>query len=304
MAPSRRRTKVRDVGANQSPDNRRRSTRISKRIASPDNQSSSTRQSDTTTRPQKGKRKLSPDAPQRANSKRVDTTAEDSTIVGTSESGSRDHSDEKPPSKCFRISGIPSTWNEDDIFRALHSIDPSLNDQKRPLWVYPGCFGSTRIALLQLNSSAEHQHLSIPESADRTSAVLTIDCHFHDLTPLNSPKGEVIAEFVPIHDCPSYMQMLILGLPCSVIAVTGLAGHAYGSWRSRETHQMWLKDFLPDEVQKIRILSYGYDSSLVGGKTGGSRLLDYQRHFIQQLENARSSVQVSLVSIQAVYWLC
>jgi len=78
-----------------------------------------------------------------------------------------------------------------------------------------------------------------------------------------------------------------------VIAVTGLAGHAFGSWRSHATQQMWLKDLLPHDVQNIRVMSYGYDSSLIGhGKTSDNRLLDYQRHFIQQLENARKSVLV------------
>jgi hypothetical protein len=87
-----------------------------------------------------------------------------------------------------------------------------------------------------------------------------------------------------------------------VIAVTGLAGHAFGSWKSRETQQMWLKDLLPHDVRNIRIMSYGYDSSLVGhDKAAENRLLDYQRHFIQQLENARSSVPVcALVSSRSV----
>jgi hypothetical protein len=77
-----------------------------------------------------------------------------------------------------------------------------------------------------------------------------------------------------------------------VIAVTGFAGHAFGSWRNCETHQMWLKDFLPQDIQNIRIMSYGYDSSLVGQGEAGDRLLDYQRLFIQDIENARSSVKV------------
>ncbi|KAF8534691.1 hypothetical protein BDD12DRAFT_755570, partial [Trichophaea hybrida] len=75
-----------------------------------------------------------------------------------------------------------------------------------------------------------------------------------------------------------------------VIAVTGLAGHAYGSWRNRETHQMWLKDLLPYDVQNIRIMSYGYDSSL-GHRKAENRLLDYQRLFIQDIENSRTSVK-------------
>lgn len=78
-----------------------------------------------------------------------------------------------------------------------------------------------------------------------------------------------------------------------MIAVTGLAGHAIGSWRNRETQQMWLKDFLPYDVQNIRIMSYGYDSRLVGHVGEAEiRLLDLQRHFVEQLQNARSSVPV------------
>jgi hypothetical protein len=78
---------------------------------------------------------------------------------------------------------------------------------------------------------------------------------------------------------------------CSVVAVTGLAGHAFGSWRSRETHQMWLKDFLPRDVKGIRIMSYGYNSNLVG-HTVDDIFLDYKRHFIHMLVNSRSSAEV------------
>jgi hypothetical protein len=79
-----------------------------------------------------------------------------------------------------------------------------------------------------------------------------------------------------------------------VIAVTGLAGHAFGSWRNRETHKMWLKDFLPYDVQNIRIMSYGYDSSLEHRKAE-NRLLDYQRLFIQDIENSRTLVKVGVL---------
>jgi hypothetical protein len=77
-----------------------------------------------------------------------------------------------------------------------------------------------------------------------------------------------------------------------VVAVTGLAGHAFGSWRSRETHKMWLKDFLPKDVKNVRIMTYGYDSRLVELKKSEPRLTDYRRNFIQQLENSRSSAKV------------
>jgi hypothetical protein len=80
-----------------------------------------------------------------------------------------------------------------------------------------------------------------------------------------------------------------------VISVTGLAGHAFGSWKHHETHQMWLKDFLPRDVTNIRIMSYGYDSSLLGQSRAASKLLDFQRLLIQDIENARSSVEVGIL---------
>ncbi|KAF8534239.1 hypothetical protein BDD12DRAFT_757301, partial [Trichophaea hybrida] len=72
-----------------------------------------------------------------------------------------------------------------------------------------------------------------------------------------------------------------------VIAVTGLAGHAFGSWRDRGSREMWLQDFLPQDFNNIRIMFYGYNSSL--GSDSNNGLLDFRRHLIQQLENARSS---------------
>jgi hypothetical protein len=80
-----------------------------------------------------------------------------------------------------------------------------------------------------------------------------------------------------------------------VISVTGLAGHAFGSWKHCETQQMWLKDFLPHDVQNVRIMSYGYDSGLLSQCKAEKRLLDFQRLFIQDIENARSSVEVGVL---------
>ncbi|KAF8244133.1 hypothetical protein K440DRAFT_520118, partial [Wilcoxina mikolae CBS 423.85] len=73
-----------------------------------------------------------------------------------------------------------------------------------------------------------------------------------------------------------------------VIAVTGLAGHAYGSWRNRENCRMWLQDFLPQDIKCIRLMSYGYNTALVGQTVPGTHL-DYRRQLVAQLENARSS---------------
>jgi hypothetical protein len=54
---------------------------------------------------------------------------------------------------------------------------------------------------------------------------------------------------------------------------------------------MWLKDFLPRDVKSIRIMSYGYNSNLVG-HTVDDGFLDYRRHFIYMLVNSRRSAEV------------
>ncbi|KAI5855156.1 hypothetical protein BZA05DRAFT_349757, partial [Tricharina praecox] len=79
-------------------------------------------------------------------------------------------------------------------------------------------------------------YLSYPE----TVAGLVVDCDFLGITPLYSA------------------QMPVVG----IIAVTGLADHAYESWKPRHQPKMWLRDFLPSEIgEHIRILTFGYDTS-------------------------------------------
>ena len=82
----------------------------------------------------------------------------------------------------------------------------------------------------------------------------------------------------------------------SVIAITGLGGHAFGSWRSRISTErpidrlMWLRDLLPGKFPNARIMTYGYDSTL---KESNANITDYRRGFIQCLENSRRQCPVS-----------
>lgn len=79
---------------------------------------------------------------------------------------------------------------------------------------------------------------------------MRIDKEFYEYTPLYTPDGDVEAE---------------------VIAITGLAGHAFGSWAASQ-HHMCLRDFLPRDFPRTRTLLYGYDSycqprSIIAGFT-------------------------------------
>jgi hypothetical protein len=48
-----------------------------------------------------------------------------------------------------------------------------------------------------------------------------------------------------------------------VVAVTGLGGHALGSFRSADGLSVWLRDFAPDDIPRARFITYGYDTAVV-----------------------------------------
>ncbi|KAJ4181106.1 hypothetical protein NW759_017203 [Fusarium solani] len=54
------------------------------------------------------------------------------------------------------------------------------------------------------------------------------------------------------------------GADVDVVAVPGLGSHALGSWKSPNSDDVWLRDFLPKDVPNIRVLLYGYDTVLPG----------------------------------------
>lgn len=76
---------------------------------------------------------------------------------------------------------------------------------------------------------------------------------------------------------------------CSVIGVTGLGGHAFGSWTNRGTKNMWLHDFLPKTFNNVRIMTYGYDSKIVGEPKVENRIEQLRKNFIAALTKARKS---------------
>lgn len=90
------------------------------------------------------------------------------------------------------------------------------------------------------------------------------DKDFYGFTPLYTPEGDIEAD---------------------IIALTGLAGHAFGSWAA--SPHMWLRDFLHDDLPKARILLYGYDSNLAGSQSRNI-LADLSNNFVIKLHTMRS----------------
>jgi hypothetical protein len=93
---------------------------------------------------------------------------------------------------------VPSDWNEVKFLNILKQIDPFL-EQNPQLSLYPACCGPTKTALLNLRAcTAYFQNLKSNDFNYVTfeGTLLVIDSHFFDLTPLNTPEGEIYAESV------------------------------------------------------------------------------------------------------------
>jgi hypothetical protein len=78
------------------------------------------------------------------------------------------------------------------------------------------------------------------------------------------------------------------------VAVVGLGTHAFGTFRSPSagSHEMWLRDFLPKDIPKTRILLYGYPSTVDGGQSI-EKVEDIASTFLNRLAMFRRVTSVS-----------
>jgi protein SERAC1 len=77
----------------------------------------------------------------------------------------------------------------------------------------------------------------------------------------------------------------------SIIAISGLDGHAYGSWQGKgDLGQMWLRDFLGKDLPRCRTMIYGYNSKL--SSRGVNTILDYGRELMGELKEIRDTKEV------------
>ena len=151
----------------------------------------------------------------------------------------------------YRREGIPSGTSEENL---RQSFPLDLKDQIQVTSLSPG-INLDEPSLTATFSFTAHLGDELLHSEDRD---------FYGFTPLYTPEGHIEAD---------------------IIALTGLAGHAFGSWAA--SPQMWLRDFLPKDLPRARILLYGYDSSLADSQSKHI-LMDLSNNFVVKLGTMRS----------------
>jgi len=107
--------------------------------------------------------------------------------------------------KCIRVANVPLTWSKEDVYQVLDDIDRPFKGHKHQLSLFPACSGATQTALLNVEICTKffrcippnsYYYLEVPATSTSAEVHLVIDYHFHDLTPLNTPEGKIVAELV------------------------------------------------------------------------------------------------------------
>ncbi|KAL7955579.1 hypothetical protein V8C34DRAFT_316314 [Trichoderma compactum] len=140
--------------------------------------------------------------------------------------------------RTFRVRGVPHDWNRDRLASFLAEYG------------YAG---------------PSVQSLAIEVHGSSQTATVT----FQDVP--SQPQ-----EYLPLSDQTRRLQKLILDTAflgdhkADLIAISGLGGHPFGSFKERRGEHMWLRDALPYDITEeggndrpvSRVMVYGYSSTL------------------------------------------
>ena len=97
-----------------------------------------------------------------------------------------------------------------------------------------------------------------------------VDDDFIGFTPLSDPKDAEL----------------------DIIAITGLGGHAVGSFRSADGKFIWLRDSGPRDIPKARFVTYGYDTRVVNSDSSQG-VAQLARTLLERLVDFRDRTKTS-----------
>ncbi|KAK8191127.1 uncharacterized protein BKA78DRAFT_352549 [Phyllosticta capitalensis] len=160
------------------------------------------------------------------------------------------------PESVFRVQGLPFTHEgrhvdageAEKMIRKALDVDSKIEVDVHSLAQLPSPPSQTATVTFSEIPPALYlrmQKHSDPEFTFRSSTGmvrLTVDTHFKGFTPLQSPSDA--------------------NYSLDVIALPGLGGHPFWSFKARENDFMWLRDGLRESLPAARVFTYGYDTRL------------------------------------------
>ncbi|CAG9993969.1 unnamed protein product [Clonostachys byssicola] len=184
--------------------------------------------------------------------------------------------------RSFRLRGIPCGYQSRidvrELVKKVLCIEPDASVVVHSLAINP-VHENSQVATLSFHTTPnslsdcsrnewDFELLASDTSGDDALDVISLvfDTHFWGFTPLHRTKDS---------DCH-----------IDIIAISGLNGHAFGSFKRKQGSFMWLRDALPLDVRNARILIYGYDTQLI------------QSHSFQNLTDLGRTLQGYLKTIR------
>ncbi|KAK2616717.1 hypothetical protein QQS21_000329 [Conoideocrella luteorostrata] len=179
--------------------------------------------------------------------------------------------------RVLRVTGLPAFSDNklNDILKtAIYKLLGEANQSAAPIsTILPSCYDNEqeRIALVEFHGVVP-SFLSNPLGEWQVQVGdidVSFDQHFFGFTQLYTQSSEKL-------------------VTADIIAITGLDGHAYGSWRSKgDLGRMWLRDFLAKDLPCCRTMIYGYNSKL--SSRGIDAIMDYGRELMEELKKIRNT---------------
>lgn len=189
---------------------------------------------------------------------------------------------DKPPRKrnvTFRVRGVPLEWSINNLQEFLRAYNETASPRVMSLAseVYNRdqtgtvIFGNDAF-LHQAIKTNSHVQISINNPLARQASrgqLLTIDTDFLGVTVLFTPPPENHRI-----ELASRSRMTIFANFSSILAVSGLGGHAFGSFKHKNSDHMWLRDALPADIHLVgekcpiaRVMVHGYNSTIEGSES-------------------------------------
>ena len=79
----------------------------------------------------------------------------------------------------------------------------------------------------------------------------------------------------------------------SIIAIHGLNGDRFRTWTEPKSKKLWLRDFLPKDLPRGRILTFGYNAT-AAFENSVADIVDHGRELLGSLVERREEKDVSV----------
>ncbi|KFA68648.1 hypothetical protein S40285_09439 [Stachybotrys chlorohalonatus IBT 40285] len=181
--------------------------------------------------------------------------------------------------RTFRVRGIPADWDTKRLTSLLmetFDLVPTVTSLAQEIQTgVQSATVSFQAASDVLRMPEPGTSIRLPRSLNEEAsrrAYLQLDDDFHGMTTLFTPPED--------------------DHRVDIIALSGLGGHAFGSFKQRAGDYMWLRDALPDDLTRdttgrpmARVVTFGYESGVAGSKN------------IQNLEDLGTMLHNSLLPL-------